>query len=73
MYIYPLSRIHNTSLVSAYFGQDKRECECLEYLYLFIYVSFIIIIISSLQSTAGRKPLQLLAISMFTYTLLIIT
>jgi hypothetical protein len=23
MYIYPLSRIHNTSLVSAYYGLDK--------------------------------------------------
>jgi hypothetical protein len=32
MYIYPLSRIHNTNLVSAYFGLDKRECDCLEYL-----------------------------------------
>jgi hypothetical protein len=28
---YPLSRIHNTSLVSAYLGLDKRECERLEY------------------------------------------
>jgi hypothetical protein len=27
MYIYPLSRIHNTSFVSAYFGLDKRGCE----------------------------------------------
>jgi hypothetical protein len=35
MYIYPLSRIHKRSLVSAYFKLDKRECECLEY-YLFI-------------------------------------
>jgi hypothetical protein len=32
-YIHPLSKIHNTSLVSAYFGLDKRECECLEYLF----------------------------------------
>jgi hypothetical protein len=32
MHIYPLSRIHNTSLVSAYFGLDQREYECLEYL-----------------------------------------
>jgi hypothetical protein len=38
MYIYPLSRIHNTSLVSAYLGLDKRECEGLEY--LFIYHNF---------------------------------
>jgi hypothetical protein len=30
MYIYPLSRIHNTSLVGAYFGLDKRDCECLD-------------------------------------------
>jgi hypothetical protein len=29
--IYPLSRIHNTSLTSAYFGRDNRECVCLEY------------------------------------------
>jgi hypothetical protein len=36
MYIYSLSRIHNTSPVSAYFGLDNRECECLEYLLLFI-------------------------------------
>jgi hypothetical protein len=34
MYIYPLSGIHNTSLISAYFGLDKRECECLEYLFI---------------------------------------
>jgi hypothetical protein len=32
MYIYQLSRIHNTSLVSVYYGLDKRECKCLEYL-----------------------------------------
>jgi hypothetical protein len=31
MYIYPLSKIYNTSLVSAYFGLYKRECESLEY------------------------------------------
>jgi hypothetical protein len=30
MYNYPLSRIHNTSLTSAYFRLDKREYECLE-------------------------------------------
>jgi hypothetical protein len=35
MYIYQLSGIHNTCLVSAYFGLDKRDCECLEY---FIYL-----------------------------------
>jgi hypothetical protein len=35
MYIYPLSRIHNTSLTSAYFGLDKRECECLGYLFIY--------------------------------------
>jgi hypothetical protein len=39
MYIYPLSRIHNTSLVSAYFGQDKREFECQNYYFIiFIYM-----------------------------------
>jgi hypothetical protein len=27
--IYPLSRIHNTSLTSAFFELDSRECECL--------------------------------------------
>jgi hypothetical protein len=31
MNFYPLRRIHNTSLVSAYFGLDKRVCVCLEY------------------------------------------
>jgi hypothetical protein len=36
MYIYPLSRIHNTGLVSPYFGLDNRDFECLEYLY-YIY------------------------------------
>jgi hypothetical protein len=36
MYIYPLSRIHNTSLISAYFGLDKRECKCLNYLFIII-------------------------------------
>jgi hypothetical protein len=33
MYIYPLSRIHNASLISAYFGLDSRDCKCLEYLF----------------------------------------
>jgi hypothetical protein len=33
--INPLSRIRNTSLISAYYGLDSRECKCLEYLYLF--------------------------------------
>jgi hypothetical protein len=33
MHIYPLSRIHNTSLVNAYFELDKHECKCLEYLF----------------------------------------
>jgi hypothetical protein len=32
--IYPLSRIFNTSLISAYFGLDSRECKCLEYLFI---------------------------------------
>jgi hypothetical protein len=31
MNICPLSSIHNTSLISAYIGLDKRQCECLEY------------------------------------------
>jgi hypothetical protein len=35
MYIYPLSRNHNTSLVSAYFGLDQHECGCLEYLFIY--------------------------------------
>jgi hypothetical protein len=26
--INPLSRIHNTSLISAYFGLESRECKC---------------------------------------------
>jgi hypothetical protein len=39
MYIYPLSRIHNTSLTSAYFRLDKREC--LEYLYLEYLLHFL--------------------------------
>jgi hypothetical protein len=28
--INPLSRINNTSLISAYFELDSRECKCLE-------------------------------------------
>jgi hypothetical protein len=28
-----LSRIHNTSLISAYFGLDSSENKCLEYLF----------------------------------------
>jgi hypothetical protein len=30
--INPLSRIRNTSLISAYYGLDSRECKCFEYL-----------------------------------------
>jgi hypothetical protein len=41
IFIYPLSRIHNTSLASAYFGLDKRECGCLEYLFIYILLSSI--------------------------------
>jgi hypothetical protein len=33
--INPLSRIHNTILIIAYFGLDSRESECLEYLFIF--------------------------------------
>jgi hypothetical protein len=33
VYIYPLSRIHNTSLISAYIGLDSRECKCLEFFF----------------------------------------
>jgi hypothetical protein len=35
--MYPLSRIHNTSLVSSYFGLDKRGCEYLEYYYYYYF------------------------------------
>jgi hypothetical protein len=35
VYVNPLSRIYNTSLISAYFGLDSRECKCLEYYYIF--------------------------------------
>jgi hypothetical protein len=39
MHINPLSRIHNTSLVSAYFGLDKREClKYLEYLFYLVEI-----------------------------------
>jgi hypothetical protein len=31
LYINPLARIHNTSLISAYFGLDSRDCKCIEY------------------------------------------
>jgi hypothetical protein len=31
----PLSRIRDTSLISAYYGLDSRECKCLEYLLYF--------------------------------------
>jgi hypothetical protein len=37
VYINPLSRIHSTSLISAHFGLDSRECKCLEYL-LILYI-----------------------------------
>jgi hypothetical protein len=40
MYIYPLSRIHNTSLISAYFGLDKCECECVEYYFIYLYYEY---------------------------------
>jgi hypothetical protein len=35
-FINPLSRIHTTSLISAYFGLDDRECKCLEYLFIYL-------------------------------------
>jgi hypothetical protein len=31
----PLSRIHNTSLISSYFGQDSRECVAIRIRQLF--------------------------------------
>jgi hypothetical protein len=36
MYLY-VSRIPNTSLISAYFGLDSRECKCLEYYYYYLH------------------------------------
>jgi hypothetical protein len=38
-YINPLSRIHNTCLISAYFGLDSRECKCLVLRSVFKYIS----------------------------------
>jgi hypothetical protein len=40
--IYPLSRLHNTSFISAYFGLASRECKCLEYLYILLFMYKII-------------------------------
>jgi hypothetical protein len=50
--IYPLSRIHIqalTSLISAYFGLESRECKCLEYL------SIIYIYTEKTQLNASRE------------------
>jgi hypothetical protein len=41
MHIYPLSRIHNTRLISANFRLDKRECENLEYLVIYRLIMMI--------------------------------
>jgi hypothetical protein len=38
--INPLSRIHNTSLISAYFELDSGETKCLEYLFIIIFMNF---------------------------------
>jgi hypothetical protein len=39
--VYPLSRIHNTGLINAYFGLGSHECGPLEYsFYLFIRCEF---------------------------------
>jgi hypothetical protein len=32
MYVFT-KKIHNTSLISAYFGLDSPECKCLEFIY----------------------------------------
>jgi hypothetical protein len=48
--IYPLSRIHNTSLISASFGLDKRECDSLEYLFIY-YISA-----NALKIRAAQSP-----------------
>jgi hypothetical protein len=34
-YVYPLSRIHKTSLVSVYFGLNQRS-ESVDYLFIYI-------------------------------------
>jgi hypothetical protein len=36
---YPLPRIHTTTLSSAYFGIDNCECECQEYLFIYLFMS----------------------------------
>jgi hypothetical protein len=43
--IYPLSRIHNTSLISAYL-LDSRECKCLEYLSVLEYIFILYLIVN---------------------------
>jgi hypothetical protein len=58
MYIYPLSRIHNTSLVSAYFGLDKRECECLEYISAWKLIKIIVKILTLLVLTKIRNGVK---------------
>jgi hypothetical protein len=58
MYIYPLSRIHNTSLTSAYFGLDKRECECLECLFIYLFMC-------QMEVAGHRKHLRLRKVGLF--------
>jgi hypothetical protein len=36
--IYSLSKLHNKSLINAYFGLDSRECKCLEYIPIHTYL-----------------------------------
>jgi hypothetical protein len=42
MYIYPLPRIYNTSLVSAYFGLDKRECVSRIFIFLILFIVIVL-------------------------------
>jgi hypothetical protein len=41
-----LPRIHNTSLISAYFGLDSCECKCLEYFFLVCSKTYPIVILT---------------------------
>jgi hypothetical protein len=59
MYLYPLSRIHNTSLLNAYYGLAKGEC--IEYYACCIHINLSLESLYIFKKTAS-KTFELLKI-----------
>jgi hypothetical protein len=71
IYIYPLSRIYNTSLTSAYIGVNSCECEYVDHLFIFklmlsLYIKFYAKMNSTKSCNTKNNSSKIVYLCMFT-------